>query len=101
TEFGVITTPASSQGNITITPRYGTSTSGTSLGASAATALVASVTNQPWNMEILLVVRSIGNAGANSNVVIAGEFNTTTAVIAAATSNTVCFGSSASVAVDT
>lgn len=100
TAFGVITTAASSQGNITITPRYGTSTGGTSLGASAATALAASATNVPWQLEYNLVVRSVGLAGANSNVVGNGVFSTTVAAIAASTGNQISFGSTANVAVD-
>jgi hypothetical protein len=101
TAFGIMTTPGASQGNITITPRYGTSTSGTSLGASAATALAASATNVAWRLEYDLVVRTIGNAGANSTVVGNGYFHTTIAAIAAATGNLVPFTSTASVSVDT
>lgn len=101
TAFGIITTPASGQGNITITPRYGTTTSGTSLGASAATALVASATNAVWRLEYDFIVRSVGNAGANSNVVGSGFFLTSPAVIAASTGQPVLFGSTANVAVDT
>lgn len=100
TAFGVCDTPGASQGNITITPRFGTSTSGTSLGASAATALAASATNAPWRLEYDLVVRSIGNAGANSNVVGNGKFEAAVALIAASTGNVVVFGSTANVAVD-
>ena len=99
--YGIMTTAGASQGNITITPRYGTSTSGTSLGASAATALAASATNVPWRLEYDFDVRSIGNAGANSNVVGNGWFGTTVAAITAATGNVVFFGSTANVAVDT
>jgi hypothetical protein len=99
--FGVASTPASGQGNITITPRYGTSTSGVSLGASAATALAASATNAPWVFEYLFVVRSVGNAGANSQAVGNGTFTAATALIAAGTGNTIVMGSTASVSVDT
>lgn len=98
--FGVGTTAASSQGNITMTPRYGTSTGGTSLGASAATALAASASNAPWQLEYIFVVRSVGAAGANSNVVGNGVFSAPVAIIAAATGSQLVFGSTASVAVD-
>jgi hypothetical protein len=101
TAFGVIDTPSSSQGNITITPRFGTTTGGTSLGASAATALAASATNAPWRLDYDLIVRTIGNAGANSTVVGSGVFKCSVAGIAASTGNTVVFGSTASVSVDT
>jgi hypothetical protein len=100
TAFGILTT-STSPGNITITPRFGTSTSGTTLVASAATALVASQSNIPWRLEYDLIVRTIGNAGANSTVVGSGMFTAAVAVITAATGNTFPFGSTASVSVDT
>lgn len=100
TAFGVSTTAASSQGNITLTPRWGTSTGGTSLGASAATALVASASNSPWKLEYMFVLRSVGLAGANSNMVGNGVYSAAPAVIAAATGSQVMFGSTANVAVD-
>ena len=100
TAFGVATTAASAQGNITLTPRWGTSTGGTSLGASAATALVASASNQPWKLEYMFVARTVGLAGANSNMVGNGVFSTQPAVIAAATGNQITFGSTANVSVD-
>lgn len=77
--YGKITTAASSQGNITVTPRYGTTTGGTSLLASTATALVASATNIPWRLELYVVCRAIGTSGALFSE---GKFETTTAVIA-------------------
>lgn len=101
TAFGILTTAGASPGNITITPRFGTSTSGTSLGASAATALNTSASSVAWRLEYDLVVRTIGNAGANSTVVGNGYFQTTVAAITAATGNLVPFGSTASVSVDT
>lgn len=100
TAFGVITTAGASPGNITLTPRYGTSTGGTSLGASAATALATSASNAIWNLTYLFVVRSVGLAGANSNVVGNGEFNAAVAAIAASTGNSIPFGSTGNVAVD-
>jgi hypothetical protein len=99
TAFGIMTTAGASQGNITITPRFGTSSSGTALGASAATALAASGTNVPWRLEYQFIVRAVGNAGANSSVVGNGKFDAAVAAIAASTGN-ICFGSTASVSVD-
>lgn len=101
TAFGILTTAGASPGNITITPRFGTSTSGTSLGASAATALTASASNVAWRLEYDLIIRTIGNAGANSTVVGNGHFHTTVAAIAASVGNDVPFTSTASVSVDT
>lgn len=100
TAFGVATTASSAQGNLTLTPRWGTTTGGTSLGASAATALVASASNQPWKLEYMFVARTVGNAGANSNMVGNGVFSTQPAVIAASTGNQITFGSTANVSVD-
>lgn len=100
TAFGIGTTPASSQGNITLTPRFGTTTAGTSLGASAATALAASATNAPWKLEYMFVVRSVGLSGANSNLVGNGVYSPAVALVAASTGNSVVFGSTANVAVD-
>lgn len=99
--FGICTTPSSSQGNLTITPRYGTSTSGVSLGASAATALAASATNAPWMLEYLYVIRAANQlAGANYPSVGNGVFSGSVALIAASTGNSFVFGSTASVNVD-
>ncbi len=100
TAFGVLSTAGSSQGNITLTPRYGTTSGGVALGASVATALVASASNVAWQLQYIFVVRSVGLSGTNSNVVGNGFFTTTVAAIAASTGNIVPFGSTANVAVD-
>jgi len=61
---GIMTTPASGATTITMTPRWGTTTGGTSLGASAASATVgASQTNVPWQLDGTLVIRSLGASG--------------------------------------
>jgi hypothetical protein len=100
TAFGVCDTPAASQGNITITPRFGVSTGGITLGASSATALAASATNVPWRLEYNFIVRSVGNAGNNSAVVGSGKFEAAVGLIAASTGNVIVFGSTASISVD-
>lgn len=79
TAYGKITTAGASQGNITITVRYGTTTGGTSLGASTATALVASATNIPWRIEFYVYCRAIGTSGA---LMMMGKWESTSAVIA-------------------
>ncbi len=98
--FGVMSTAGSSQGNITITPRFGTTSGGTALGASAATALAASASGVAWSLEYWLIVRAVGLAGTNSHVVGGGTFRATVAAIAASTGNVVPFGSTAAVSVD-
>lgn len=69
---GVMTTPASTPGTLTITPRWGTTSSGTSFGASAASGtLSTSKTNVPWWIEGLLQCRTIGSSGT---AVVGGNF---------------------------
>lgn len=61
---GVLTSALSSPGTLTITPRWGTTSSGTSLGISAASAtLTTSKTNVPWWMECLTICRTLGTSG--------------------------------------
>lgn len=61
---GVITTPASASGTLTITPRWGTTSSGTSFTASAASGtLTVSQTNVPWTLSMQLQCRTIGSSG--------------------------------------
>jgi len=96
-----IMTNHSAAGNITITPRWGTTVGGgISLGASAATALVNSATTQPWRLEYSLMVRKVGLSGLNTTVVGNGKFEATVAAIAAATGNVIVFGSTAAVSID-
>lgn len=98
--FGTISTASSSQGNITITPRFGNSSGGVALGASAATALAASSGTVTWELDYTLVIRNIGAAGLNSNAVGAGHINLAVAAVAASTGNVISFGSTASVPID-
>lgn len=98
--WGVMDTPGASQGNITLTPRWGTSTGGIALGASAATALAASASNVPWRLEYTLACRKVGLTGNNTKVVGNGYFMAGVALIAASTGNLVMFGSTAEVSID-
>lgn len=98
--YGIMTTAGASQGNITVTPRYGTSSGGVAMGASVATALAASASNVPWWMTYNFTIRQGGNAGTNAKAIGAGDFGTTVAAITAATGNTIYFGSTASVSID-
>jgi hypothetical protein len=61
-------------GTLTITPRFGTTTSGVTLGASVAQTTPGATTNQPWLMEMILVCRTLGAPGANSTVIGSGSF---------------------------
>jgi hypothetical protein len=98
--FGIGTTPGSGQGNITLQPRFGTTTGGSDLGASAATALAASATDKFWTLDYTLEIRSAGKPGANSHVVGGGVFTAAVALIAASTGNVVPFCSTAAKSVD-
>ena len=66
TAAGKITTAGASPGNITLTCRYGTTTGGTSLAASAATALATSKTNITWWSNIYVVCRATGSGSGGS-----------------------------------
>lgn len=94
--FGVATTPASAATTATVTPRWGTTTSGTSLGPSAASATVtASKTNVPYYLTGNLQVRSV-LAGANSVMVGGGDFVCDQIAIPG-----ICFGGTVISSVDT
>jgi hypothetical protein len=70
--YGVLTSAASSPGTLTVTPRFGTTTGGTSLGASAASStLTTSKTNVPWFLDLTMTVRSVGATGS---IVMCGRF---------------------------
>lgn len=82
---GVMSTAATTPGTLQITPRWGTSSSGTSFGASGTSGtLTASLTNVPWNLRLLLMNRTIGSAG---QAVLSGVFECDQAGIP-----TLCFG---------
>jgi hypothetical protein len=66
---GVLTTPGSGATSITLTPRWGTSTGGTSLGASAASATVgASQTAVPWVYVQLGTIRTASATASSSTI---------------------------------
>lgn len=95
--YGVMDTPAASMGNITFTPRWGTTTGGISLGASVATALVASATNLPWKLTYNLEVRSIGLSGLNTVVVGNGVFQCAVGLVA---TGVIVFGTATTALID-
>jgi hypothetical protein len=72
TAGGIYSSGAS--GTLTITPRVGTSTSGITLGASAAYNVPVSLSNVPWFLELMVVIRTVGLAGTNSTAIGTGKF---------------------------
>jgi hypothetical protein len=69
---GIVTTGAS--GTLTLTPRYGTTTAGVTLGASGAQTVPVSLTNVPWIIEFWLVCRALSSAASSSTFVGTGYF---------------------------
>ena len=69
---GTVTTAAT--GTLVVTPRYGTSTGGLTLGASAAQTTTASLTTQPWILQFDLVFRAISSSASSSTATGAGYF---------------------------
>jgi hypothetical protein len=64
-------------GSLTITPRFGlTVGAGISMGASPAQTSPGVTTNQPWRLEMDVVVRNVGAPGVNSTVIGVGKFLT-------------------------
>ena len=63
-------------GTLTITPRYGLSTAGVTLGANpVAQTTPGATTNAPWLLEFYLVFRTIGAKGSASSTCIGtGKF---------------------------
>jgi len=95
---GKITTAGSTPGNITLTLRYGTTTGGTQLAISAATALATSKTNISWMSESWIQCRSTGTSGS---VLAFGNFMYDGAggVFSTAANNPLMFPASANTAV--
>lgn len=79
-------------GTLIITPRLGLTTGGVTLGANVAQAVQGvAITNAAWALDFVLVVRTLGVAGANSTVIGTGSF-TAHGSGAANTGLSCCFG---------
>lgn len=77
TVWGKLTTAGATPGTLTLTARYGTTTGGTSLGASAASPTFAtSQSNITWRAELDLFCQGAGTAGS---AVLFGKWETTPA----------------------
>src|SRR5262245_10000522 len=95
---GTCTTGAA--GTLTITPRFGTTVSGVSIGASGAQNYVPSITTAPFVFRYFLVFRSIGLTGANSVCYGTGEWASGGAVATAASATYVACSGTATASVD-
>ncbi len=87
-------------GTLTITPRFGTTISGVSIGASGAQNYVPSITTAPFLFVYYLIFRSIGLTGANSVCYGTGSWESGGAVATAASQTAVIVGSTATASVD-
>jgi hypothetical protein len=97
---GTVTTGTA--GTMIITPRFGTTISGVSIGISPTQNYVPSITNAPFLFEYYLVIRSLGLTGANSTVVGYGMWQSGGAIATAASETGVYPGTvGAAVSVDT
>jgi hypothetical protein len=75
-----------------LTPRVGTTTSGITLGVSVTQTLPASLTNEPWFMSSVWVVRTLGAPGANSTVMGTGTWQGGGAAATAGSGPQIAFG---------
>ncbi len=87
-------------GTLTITPRFGTTISGVSIGASGAQNYVPSITTAPFLFRYFLIFRSIGLTGANSVCYGTGNWSSGGAVATAASETAVWAGGTATASVD-
>lgn len=88
-------------GTLIITPRFGTTISGVSIGVSPTQNYVPSITTAPFIFRYYLSFRSIGNAGANSTCWGAGNWSSGGAVATAASETAVDICGTAAASVDT
>jgi hypothetical protein len=94
--FGVATTPASAATTMTINPRWGTATSGVTMGISnTSPTVVASQTNVPWFLNFLATVRTVSDVATSSTVLGAGTIDGITTGTSATTVNHLVMGGTA------
>lgn len=97
---GTVTTGTA--GTLILTPRFGTTVSGVSLGVSPTQNYVPSITTAPFVFKYYLTFRTIGGAGTNSTALGYGSWQSNGATATAASETAVYCGTVGSaVAVDT
>jgi hypothetical protein len=87
-------------GTLTITPRFGTTIGGVSIGASGAQNYVPSITTAPFLLRYFLIFRAVGLPGTNSVLYGTGELAAGGAVATAASSTVVYVGGTTTATVD-
>ena len=90
TAGGILSTAAS--GTLIITPRWGSTTGGTTLGASVTQTVPINLTAVPWFMTAICTVRTVGAPGANSTVMLNGLFQSAGTAATAGSGFDVVFG---------
>lgn len=73
TAGGIITMPAAT-GSVTLTPRFGTTASSSSMGASVAQFSSGATTNRPWYLELTVLCRAQAVAGGTASTAIGWGF---------------------------
>jgi len=100
---GLITTPAS--GTLIIDPTHGpgssTTAGGTSMGASGAQTVTASLSNAIWRIEGELVYRTVASSSTGSTAWLTGVFQSQGDLATAGAGWVQPFGSTSAVSVDT
>ena len=95
---GTCTTGAA--GTLTLTPRFGITISGVSIGASGAQNYVPSISNAPFMLRYYLVFRAVGLPGANSVVYGSGNWTSGGAVATASSVTEIMIGATSTASVD-
>jgi hypothetical protein len=99
TAGGILSTAGS--GTLTITPRYGLTTAGVTLGASVAQTVPINLTAVPWALEFTLVFRAIGVTASTSTCVGTGFFASAGTAATAGSAFQLAFGGTTVTTADT
>jgi hypothetical protein len=95
---GTVTTGTA--GTLTITPRFGTTIGGVSIGISPAQNYVPSITTAPFYFRYLLCFRSLGIAGANSVCYGVGQWQSGGAIATASSGTSITLAATTTASVD-
>lgn len=96
---GIVSTGAS--GTLILTPRYGTTISGVTLGASGAQTVTVSLSNVPFSISMILVCRAVSAAASSSTFVANGVCNISGTLATAGSGMSIPFGGTTATTCDT